>query len=86
MVSKILKTTEKAKRLGREFITGVFCNIPDDINQGLTKREYFAAVALNGLLIGYATEIEIDFKLAAKKSVILADVLLEELAKQSENE
>ena len=42
--------TEKAKQLGQEVITGVYSNIPDDMNCGLTKREYFAGLAMQGIL------------------------------------
>jgi hypothetical protein len=46
---------------------------------GLTKREYFAATAAQGL----ATMPELDNSLVAKHAVLIADALIEELNKQS---
>lgn len=47
-------------------------------SNGLTKREYFAAMALQGLLpTGISSSIEEDVKNAVK----LADLLIEELNK-----
>lgn len=51
-------------------------------SNGLTKREYFAALALQGLLpTGISTSIEEDVKNAVK----LADLLIEELNKPPQN-
>ncbi len=53
------------------------------INAGLSKREYFAAMALQGLLSDYeAISIE-DY---SKYAVQLADTLIEELSKTKTNE
>jgi len=55
--------------------------------QGLTKREYFAGLAFNGLISDTATtfasvqEGEAPAKRIAKMSVNLADALLKELEK-----
>ena len=65
----------RAKILGNEPVN------PETHYSGLTKREYFAIMVLNGYMIGYAKEIEIPFKMAVSKSVMLADCLLEELSK-----
>lgn len=59
------------------------CDMPDDINRfqrtGLTKREYFAAMAMEGLLSRPETHGHYgDF---AGWSVQYADALLAELAK-----
>ena len=70
--------TVKIKHLGNEPITGM-----PNICNGLTKREYFAGLAMQGLLSNP------DFSIPAKdsrvyiaeKSVKLADVLLKELSK-----
>ncbi len=53
---------------------------------GLTKREHFAAMAMQNLLNSYNPYEQgdfdsSDFKLTAKLSVGLADALLKELAK-----
>jgi hypothetical protein len=46
--------------------------------KGLTKREYFAAMALQGLLADYESESIEDY---SKYAVKLADSLIEELSK-----
>jgi hypothetical protein len=48
------------------------------ISNGLTKREYFAAMALQGLLSDYESESIEDY---SKYAVKLADTLIEELNK-----
>ena len=48
------------------------------ISTGLTKREYFAAMALQGLLSDYESESIEDY---SKYAVKLADSLIEELNK-----
>jgi hypothetical protein len=59
--------------------------ISDDgyiINAGLTKREYFAAMALQGLVIKNNNEYEYCVISAVK----YADALIEELSKTKTNE
>jgi hypothetical protein len=46
-------------------------------NKGLTKREYFAVMAMQGMLIN--TAIRVSF--LVEKSVSLADALIDELNK-----
>ena len=53
------------------------------ISNGLTKREYFAAMALQGLLADYESECIEDY---SKYAVKLADSLIEELSKTKTNE
>ena len=53
------------------------------IDGGLTKREYFAAMALQGLLADYESESIEDY---SKYAVKLADSLIEELSKKKTNE
>jgi hypothetical protein len=53
------------------------------INAGLTKREYFAAMAMQGLLSDYESESIEDY---SKYAVQLADALIEELSKTKTNE
>lgn len=52
--------------------------------KGLTKREYFAALAMQGILTNslFDTELEIQKSIAAL-SVVHADALIEQLNKQS---
>ena len=83
--------TNKATQTGKEpaFSTMYFrqngnaseyCPFEVDTSSGLTKREYFAAKALQGLL----ADSELDtfgVKDFAEKSVRYADALLEELSK-----
>ena len=51
--------------------------------KGLTKREYFAAMAMQGLLADYESEYIEDY---SKYAVKLADALIEELNKTKTNE
>ena len=56
---------------------------------GLTKREYFAGLAMQGYTTRHNGFIEDDteaMSIAAKNSVNAADALLAELAKEVENE
>lgn len=55
---------------------------PDDFTQnGLSKREYFAAMALQGLITNGNFAYN-DYSDAARKAVTAADTLLTELSKQ----
>jgi hypothetical protein len=59
--------------------------ISDDgyiINAGITKREYFAAMALQALLINNT----IPSKYCAQSAVEYADAFIEELSKTKTNE
>ena len=73
----------KAKELGSESVQ-LFAKeyLKEDFNVGLTKREYFAALAMLGLLI----RSMIDEKKIAEFAVSQADALLEELSKNVHNE
>ena len=55
-----------------------FASIHTPWLKGLTKREYFAAMALQGLL---PTNISQSIEEDAKNAVKLADILIEELNK-----
>lgn len=62
-----------------QFNDGYLEQCSDDIALGLTKREHFAAMAMQGLCVntgrnGYNNEEEL-----AKMSVLIADGLLKEL-------
>lgn len=50
-------------------------------NVQLTKREYFAAVALQGLVAGYSTKEGVVAEAAAQWAVELADALIKQLDK-----
>ena len=52
------------------------------ISTGLTKREYFAAMAMQGLLAGNASDSIED---ASKYAVKAADALIEELNKTKQD-
>ena len=67
--------TQQAQKLGNEQA------FADGCSSGLTKREYFAAMAMSSIVIEYA-----DFDKMAKDAVIAAEVLLEELSKTNHNE
>lgn len=56
-----------------------------DMNYGLTKREYFAAMALNGLMAvpnkGVFKDLDDSIIMACKVSIAYADELLKQLEK-----
>lgn len=54
------------------------CIFESHFQEGLTKREYFAVIAMQGLLPEAASDIE----LCVRKSVVMADALIKELNKQ----
>lgn len=58
------------------------------IGQGLTKREFFAAMALQGLLSDreYAIRMQYSYKAFAYRAVKLADELIKELNNNETNE
>jgi hypothetical protein len=54
---------------------------PDETQAGLTKREYFAAMALQGLA---SRGFEVD--VTVRSSILLADELIKELYKSEANQ
>ncbi len=50
----------------------------DYTSMGLTKREYFAAMALQGMLAKYGSDYQVN---NAKEAIYWADALIEELNK-----
>ena len=48
-------------------------------SEGLTKREYFAVMALQGMLAKYGSDYQVN---NAKEAVYWADALIEELSKK----
>jgi hypothetical protein len=52
------------------------------ISHGLTKREYFAGLAMQGYIVERHGQDDIDRAKVAKWSVKLADELLKQLEKQ----
>ena len=65
-----------------------YINFVDGDNySGLTKREYFAGLAMQGIIVNYTSPFEYDMAKRAGIAVGLADALLEELSKppQSKN-
>ena len=55
----------------------------DAPQEGLTKREYFAAMAMQGLLANYGSSYSVQNTMEA---VYMADALIEELNKTKTNE
>ena len=47
-------------------------------SEGLTKREYFASMALQGMLAKYGSDYQVN---NAKEAIYWADALIEELNK-----
>jgi hypothetical protein len=58
----------------------------EDATDGLTKREYFAATALRGLLAGYMSQAALDMNVTIRSlvdsAVVAADLLIERLNKR----
>ena len=48
------------------------------VTRGLTKREYFAAMALQGMLAKYGSDYQVN---NAKEAIYWADALIKELNK-----
>jgi hypothetical protein len=55
------------------------------INAGLTKREYFAVMALQGI-IANKDGLDIEIERIVESAVDVADALIEELSKTKTNE
>jgi hypothetical protein len=55
-----------------------FASIHTPLLKGLTKREYFAAMALQGMLAKYGSDYQVQ---NAKEAIYWADALIEELNK-----
>ena len=73
--------TEKAKRLGEQFSIPANIDLGDGngaLIYGLTKREYFAAMAMQGLMVNSNTR---NINLDIEAAIEAADALLEELCK-----
>ena len=70
--------TDKAKKLGKEVVTGVYYDIPEGLNCGLSKREYFAVLAMQALIT--RTDPDRNFDLS-KSAIKFSETLLEELSK-----
>jgi len=80
--------TEKAKQLGQETVEPCYVvtntdkkgEITVEIHDGLTKREYFAVMAMQGLCVndGFLTT-----EILTAQSIRHADALLEELSKEN---
>jgi hypothetical protein len=76
--------TVKAKLLGKEQVgSGLFENKKNQFHAdgGLTKREYYARLAMQGLLAKHGLALESVSNDVIQSSVKYADALLEELAK-----
>ena len=73
--------TDRAKKLGNERI--VYTRGHE--LGGLTKRELFAAMAMQGLIAAQTYSVA-DVSLSARHSINSADALLEELSKNDKTE
>lgn len=62
-----------------EPITGGFW--ANSWHEGLTKREYFAAMAMQGIFAGNQYTVRTDFPERCQKAVEIADALIKELSK-----
>lgn len=52
------------------------------VSGGLTKREYFASMMLQGILAGRQLPLEASDLLYAEEAIMLADNLIDELNKE----
>lgn len=70
----------KGQELGEQYAGAMISN--DFVQYGLTKREYFAGLAMQGLSSSFNKEGEwtVDPKSSADLAVEIADALLEKLA------
>lgn len=55
----------------------------DAPQEGLTKREYFAAMALQGLITKYGVDFQEE---QIKQAIFVADIFIEELSKKKTND
>jgi len=55
---------------------------PTQVQFGLTKREYFAAQAMSGIISSYES---VSAQQVAREAVACADALIAELAKEKNN-
>lgn len=71
----------KGQELGEQYAGAMISD--DFVQHGLTKREYFAGLAMQGLSSSFNKEGEwtVDPKSSADLAVEIADALLEKLAK-----
>lgn len=71
-----------------EQATSRYATVPDTIleckSSGLTKREYFAAMAMQGYLASYGPTEPANSQHVAEKAVECADALLTELEKSNQ--
>jgi hypothetical protein len=63
--------------------TGAFAVGECMYQSGLTKREYFAGLAMQGLATKKPSDHEDDITRIVRTSVLLSDALLEELEKKN---
>jgi len=72
--------TEKAEQLGKEYAFGFHeCVDGFSCNHGINKREYFAGLAMQGILSNSSVKIEVEPIIHT--SLLFANSLLEELSK-----
>ncbi len=57
------------------------CEGPNATAYGLTIREHFAAMAMQGILASGANEPHANYVWCANRAVVMADALIAELAK-----
>jgi hypothetical protein len=82
--------SEKAKRLGEEPATAVTefsrymadCPFDSCTSYGLTKREYFAAMVMQGWITRNGIPFQRNVTKMTEECVVCADALLEELCKE----
>lgn len=80
------------KTFGNEYVypnektTSPYSSTPDSmITGGMTKREYFAAMAMQGVEASNPIEDPLTIKDVAKRSVKLADALIKALNEESQD-
>jgi hypothetical protein len=64
---------------------GAFASMNEfERQEGLTKREYFAGLAMSSYLMTFYNEAKKSQEEVARRSVAMADILLKELDKKEE--
>jgi hypothetical protein len=68
-------------RAGQVTSRGTFTDVREEPQLGLTKREWFAGLALQGLLASPKGYNDVTYEGAARDAVVHADALIERLAR-----
>jgi len=71
----------KSKLLGEELTNALYLPTSNHIHKGITKREHFAGLAMQGYVVERHAQSDEDIERLAEWSVRMADALLKALSK-----